>query len=316
MKQKIIGILPTHSRCEMLPRALSSVVAQAHRPDLFLILDNASTDGSDKVLKSFADKHDFIKIIRSEKNLGASGGMRFLMERALEMGADWVWFMDDDAEVDSKALDMLLKSSAVNNPEAYILEMAVLDANGVWTPHNRPSLFNEDRFDFQGLEESAIHSDEPIEVHTGGYNGWFVRRSCFEEFGFPRSDMYFWFDDIEYVVRVSRKKKVFLVPKAKVKHFATSLVEYEVRWPFSGPLPKIPAEHMERYFYWNRNWLWFAKQWLPAHKYAVFWAKHVARGLAAPVLFKQDDLVKRWKFVVEAGLDAAKNKLGKKEGFR
>ncbi|MBI2606981.1 MAG: glycosyltransferase [Deltaproteobacteria bacterium] len=311
----VVAIMPTYNRREMMARAVESVFAQTRRPDIFLVLDHASSDGSAEELARLAGSKpmDF-RILTKTGNIGASGAMRFLIDEALKLKPDWIWFMDDDAAAEPRALGALLDAPESRDSSVMLLESTVVDGNGVWTEANRPAIFKPETFEFEGLPENALDSGRALEVHTGGYCGWFARPKCFEEFGYPRDDFYFWFDDIEYVVRVSRKSKVYLIPGSRIRHYATSLVPHERRWPFSGPLPKIPLQHLERYFYWNRNWLWFAKQWLPRAKYATFWLKHVARGIAAPVLFHQDHLARRARLVLMAGLDALRGRLGKRPG--
>ena len=316
---KIVAILPTHSRKKMVVDAIRSVESQTLKPNIFFVLDNGSSDGTTAALNELMVEYKNnsklnLKILRSDTNLGASGGMRYLIEAALSEAPDWIWFMDDDAIADSTALEHQVNSTVINDEDTYILTSKILNKDGIWTSENHPALFNESTFEFNGINiEKVLH--EPIIVNTGGYCGWFVRAKCFQEFGFPRADLYFWFDDIEYVVRVSRKKNVYLIPDSVIKHFAQSLVEHEVKWPFSGALPKIPEKHLPRYFYWYRNYLWFAKQWLPKNKFYIFLLKHLVRGLMSPVLFRQSKTLKRWKIVFSACLDGASEKLGKKEGM-
>lgn len=315
----IIAIMPTHSRRVMMQNAIESVLEQTIKPDLMIVLDNGSIDGTKAALVELCavagKKNVSLTVIRSELNLGASGGMKFLIEKALEKNPDWIWFVDDDAVAEQTALEKLIQSEKYQDQSAYILTSKIVNQDGIWTSENRPARFIESSFDFQGIDENEIQGNKPIQVDTGGYCGWFVRSKCFSEFGFPKAELYFWFDDIEYVVRVSRKKKVYLIPDSVIRHFATSLVQYEKKWPFSGPLPKIPLEHLPRYFYWYRNYLWFARQWMKPTQYFVFWVKHLARAFSAPVLFHQKNILMRWKILGCAFIDAAMGRLGKKEGL-
>ncbi len=310
---KIVAIIPTWNRVDWFKKSVESVLSQTRKPDLLIVLNNGSTDRTKEYCDSITDES--VLVLHNEKNTGASQGMKQLTRRALEEGADWVWFMDDDAIANLDALEKQISTKEFQNPNTMMLTSKIIDAKGEWSSENIPAKFDEKAFEFVGINPELANTGNCIEVNTGGYCGWLVRKECFEEFGFPNDEFFFWFDDIEYVVRVSRTKKVYLNPKSIIQHFATSLVEHKIKWPFSGPIPVIPTKQLGRYFYWNRNYLWFAKQWLPRQKYASFWLKHVARGLVGPVLLKQDHIFDRWKMILTAAKDAAFDKLGKKEGY-
>lgn len=60
-------ILPTYNRCQDIPFAIKSVLKQDLSEFEFLILDDASTDNTEAVVKSFADKR--IRYIKNHKNI-------------------------------------------------------------------------------------------------------------------------------------------------------------------------------------------------------------------------------------------------------
>lgn len=307
---KVITIIPTWNRVDWFKRSVESVLNQTRKTDLLVLLNNGSTDGTYDYCESL--KSEKIKVVHNKENNGAASGMKQLAEIALNEGADWIWYMDDDAIADPDALQSHFDSEVIMNDDTMIITSKIIDQKGEWSSENIPARFDDKNFEFKGIDPKEVESGKPVEVHTGGYCGWFIRKECYQEFGFPNDKLFFWFDDIEYVVRVSRKKKVYLNPKSVIQHFATSLVKHHQKWPFSGPIPEIPIQQLGRYFYWNRNYLWFAKQWLPRSKYGQFWLKHVLRGLIGPVLLKQDHLIDRWSMVLSASKDALIDKLGKK----
>lgn len=311
-------VVPTYNRRTLFQRSVASVLNQSYKADWFLILDNHCIDGTEQDLeilrvdlaaRKMGPQPELV-VYRSDENLGAARGMRFLFEKALALGADWIWVMDDDGYADADALERLVTSPQFSQADAYILESAVIEPGGEWSPPNRPALFDEDRFSFTGLPAEAINEKQAIEVHTGPYCGMFIRSVAFKDFGLPRDDFYLWYDDVEFVLRVSRQKKVYLIPQSRVRHAAQALVKYRNCWPFRGPLPEIPFDLLWRYYYLNRNWLWMAKQWLPFGRYSVFWFKHMMRSFLGPVLLGQQYLLIRWNVLGNAGVDALLNRLG------
>lgn len=72
MKRVKISIcIPTFNRADLLPVTLQCVADQTVKPDEVLIIDNASTDDTEKVVAQFK-KYDF-KYIRNKKNIGVAG---------------------------------------------------------------------------------------------------------------------------------------------------------------------------------------------------------------------------------------------------
>ncbi len=66
MKRKLLIISPCRNEAEFMRHTLDSVIAQSVKPSLWVIVDDGSTDNIPEILTEYADKHDFIKIIRRE----------------------------------------------------------------------------------------------------------------------------------------------------------------------------------------------------------------------------------------------------------
>ena len=65
-----------------------------------ICVDNGSADGSaDVVAARFPD----VELLRNGTNLGYAGGNNVGIRRALELGAEWVWLVNNDATVASDA---------------------------------------------------------------------------------------------------------------------------------------------------------------------------------------------------------------------
>lgn len=81
MQSNIITVIPVYNGERFLLRTLQSVAAQTVRPDRLIVLDNCSTDGTEKIVREFqAIKCEWL---RNERNLGLFGNMN----RALEFAA-------------------------------------------------------------------------------------------------------------------------------------------------------------------------------------------------------------------------------------
>jgi len=65
-KGKLLVISPCRNEAEYMRRTLDSMLAQTWRPDLWVIVDDGSTDQTPEILADYAGRHDFIKIVRRE----------------------------------------------------------------------------------------------------------------------------------------------------------------------------------------------------------------------------------------------------------
>jgi glycosyltransferase involved in cell wall biosynthesis len=72
LKPVISVVMPVHNALPYLHQSISSIVNQTLSDFEFVMLDDASTDGSSELLRAWADKDKRIKLHRSDKRLGLS----------------------------------------------------------------------------------------------------------------------------------------------------------------------------------------------------------------------------------------------------
>ncbi len=60
-------ITPVHNERQQLPELVDCVVNSRFKPDLWVVVDDASTDGSEQYLQTAARKHSFIKVVRIDR---------------------------------------------------------------------------------------------------------------------------------------------------------------------------------------------------------------------------------------------------------
>lgn len=97
MNKNLISILtPTHNRGQnYLPQLIISVMAQkeAGFEHEHIIVDNLSTDNTEKIVREFAAKDKRIKYIKNNRNLGAADGLNVAFKKAK---GDLIVPIDDD----------------------------------------------------------------------------------------------------------------------------------------------------------------------------------------------------------------------------
>lgn len=84
-------IIPTYNRADLLPRALNSVLPQCEPGDEVIVVDDGSTDGTDRVVERFGAQVRYLKLEHRGVHHTRNAGIRAAT-------GDLVAFLDDDDE--------------------------------------------------------------------------------------------------------------------------------------------------------------------------------------------------------------------------
>lgn len=103
MKQPFFSIcIPTYNRAHLLPEALESSLAQTDSDFEIVIVDNASTDNTQEVLKRYDDPR--IRVIKNTETVSMYANHNLCVEQAQ---ASWVVFLHSDDKLRVDALKTL-----------------------------------------------------------------------------------------------------------------------------------------------------------------------------------------------------------------
>jgi len=72
-----------------------------------IILDQASTDGSGEKLQQLYENDNQLYIVHNEKNYGFAAGINIGIKKALDMGAEMVFIVNNDTIVDKDCIQHL-----------------------------------------------------------------------------------------------------------------------------------------------------------------------------------------------------------------
>ena len=110
MPRFTIGI-PTYNRCDLLANALQAAVGQTYPDPEILVCDNASTDRTPEVVRSFGDR---VRYHRNATNIGMWPNFAKVVE--LAEGEYFSWLQDDDLihrDFVRRALETFAKASDI-----------------------------------------------------------------------------------------------------------------------------------------------------------------------------------------------------------
>lgn len=105
---RVAAVIVTYNNAGMLEPLLKAIETQSRRPDICIVVDNASVDGTPSVAVRFPDT----LYVRLPRNTGSAGGYAEGMRIALERGADLVWTLDDDVRLFPGSLAGLIETLA------------------------------------------------------------------------------------------------------------------------------------------------------------------------------------------------------------
>lgn len=243
---KIIALVVTYNRKNLLKENIEALLAQSYSEFDILIVDNASTDGTKEFMDNYKG-NDRIIYENTGANLGGAGGFHYGLKKAVELGYDYCWLMDDDTIPKEVALKVLVeKSKEINNEFSYLCSYVE------WTD-GTPCKMNQVIIDRLWFDEAdKLYSKKMLKSKSCTFVSVFINLEVTKKVGLPVRQMFIYGDDHEYTTRLSKERPGYFVFESVVVHKMGSNQGYQIE--------DIPKERISRYFYDSRNRLYRAKK--------------------------------------------------------
>jgi rhamnopyranosyl-N-acetylglucosaminyl-diphospho-decaprenol beta-1,3/1,4-galactofuranosyltransferase len=236
-RPRVIAVVVTWNRRDLLAESLAGITAQTRRPDAVVVVDNASTDGTPDLMAA-----DFpaVELVRIDTNTGGAGGFSVGLTRALALRADLVWLMDDDTVPEPAALQALIHAR-----DAYRGDSPVLVASKVVWTDGRDHPMNTPRAKpgVSHAEREAATMVGCLPIRSASFVSILVDADEIRRCGLPLADYFLWNDDFEFTTRLLRRRRGLYCPASVVVHKTTTF----------GATDADPGE---RFFYEVRNKVW------------------------------------------------------------
>lgn len=229
--ETVFAAIITYNRKEQLKTCLEKVLSQSRRPDSIWVIDNASSDGTFDALRGLIEDGS-IHYHNTGRNLGGSGGFCCAFRKFLESDCDCIWGMDDDAYPESDALEKLLDARGHGTREA------------CWTCRV---------LDYTAPCEPACHGTNPMFIETDEFIflGFLLDRGLVQKVGLPLSNLFIYYDDINYSERVrTAGYPIYTVWDAVIRH-PTQLKPLQK--VVLGKTFRIPRLSRWKWYYYMRN---------------------------------------------------------------
>lgn len=223
-----------------------------------ILIDNASTDGSQSVLSSYVSGKEKILFMPLEKNRGYAAGNNVGLKYALSCkDMDYCWILNNDTIVESDALCWLVK---------YMKEYPNVGLCG------SKLIYSWDRSCVQGYggtynpwlglagaiteEKDISHIDNVIGASV------FVSKAFLTEIGLMCEDYFLYYEENDWAERARGKFKLSCEPRSIVYHKEGAVV---------GANAKRPEEKSELADYYSmRNRLLFTRKFYPQYLPTVY----------------------------------------------
>jgi GT2 family glycosyltransferase len=216
---KVAAVVLSWNGREDLRQSLPSLAAVDYEPLTTIVVDNGSTDGTADLL---ASEFPWVDVVRLEDNEGYCAGMNAGARHALERGADYVVFLNNDIEVDPAFLTALVEESR-RRPDAGALGPKIYFAD----PADRIWYFGarlDPRKGYNGThigfnEVDAGQYEEVVETGRTCGAAMFVPREVLERVGLFDEELFIYFDDSDWSLRARKAGyRILVVPQSRIWH--------------------------------------------------------------------------------------------------
>lgn len=190
---KIAAVFATMNRKATALACARSLAAQTRAPDLVVVADNVSNDGTAEALENLTPLPFPLIVHRMPENRGNAGGVEEAMELCFARGMDAVWILDDDSWPRPDALAELLVPPWRDDQVRHSVQIDPKSNNLTWPMqvHTPPTGWHV----VYSLQEIGT---TPVVETRNNWTGSLVPRQVREEIGPVRGDLFIRGEDEEY----------------------------------------------------------------------------------------------------------------------
>jgi glycosyltransferase involved in cell wall biosynthesis len=245
----LFGVLVTYRRPGPLAEFLRVLAAQSRRVDHLIVIDNAPTDETRRIVETGAHAAAVRDYVPMAENTGPAGGFSEGMRRALEAGgdADWMVLLDDDnPPKDDALLERLLAFGERQQRERP--PVGLVGKTGA-------------RFDLRAGRTVRLRDDELHGVVDVDYvaSGQFplISLAAARRVGVHNPDLFFSFEDLDFGLRLRDAGYAVLLDGSLALEARTSAGRLGGDFGRRS-LTRTPAPW--RRYYSTRNHVWLLRQ--------------------------------------------------------
>lgn len=210
------AVIVTFNRKKLLLEAVTALLNQTESPQKIIIIDNASSDGTELALSSAnLLNNPIIDYHRLTTNVGGAGGFYEGVKIAEKYNFDWLSLSDDDAIFHDDYFTEM-DNAVVSNPDVKAFAGTVKLVDGRIQFDQRMRLRN---WTWLGeLRTNPDEYDKDFDIDLLTFCGAFINMKIIRQIGLPEKGFFIWHDDIEYSIRIREHSRIINVHKAILTH--------------------------------------------------------------------------------------------------
>jgi GT2 family glycosyltransferase len=285
------AVVVTFNRKHLLSECLAALLNQSRPLDAIFVVDNASTDGTQKYLQELGFlANPVIRYIELKENAGGAGGFAAGMAAAHKGGFGWIWVMDDDTEPHRDSLEKM--EIWKRYPAVAAIANLKVDRLGRETTDGL-RLYPRDKSD----------SVDYPKVRFSSFVGLLIRSSAINNIGLPKAEFFIHNDDTEYCLRLRSSGDIALAFDSVVVHKEVGR-EQKQRKVLSHVFYQKDIESFCFDYFGHRNFAWIQQNHCknPFVRYSVLLGRFACFA-AAIVAFDSDHRWLRLKILVKSNRD-------------
>jgi GT2 family glycosyltransferase len=235
----IAAVVVTYNRKVLLKKCLDGLLNQTRPLDEIIILDNASSDGTEEFI---ALRYPKLTYRRLTINYGGSGGFKEGIKLAYEKGHHWI--MDDDVKPVSNTLHILVSQLEIYR-DALCLVPRRVNENGE-TIMEEGRIITDKKL-LETFEYPNLLSEGAIEVNKITFEGPLLCREGIQKIGLPDVNYFLLFDDVDYGFRLSQVGRIYYIRDAIFEKMLPTIYDF------------ADANQWKWYYRW-RNYIYFMRK--------------------------------------------------------
>lgn len=242
----VYALVVTYNRKALLIECLNAILAQSRMPDKIVVIDNASTDGTNELFcKGGMFGGQIFQYIKTDKNSGGAGGF-YLGIKQTYSECDYIWLMDDDTIPNPHTLKGLCDSFEQVGGKVSFFASTVFGPKG--EPMNLPAIDNS--VTENGYADWYFNLDKQmVKIKSATFVSLLINTEAVRAVGLPLDWYFIWGDDTEYTLRLTKYYgPAYFTAQSNVLHKRFNAKTLSIR-------NEENESRIKMYFYFYRNML-------------------------------------------------------------
>lgn len=296
-------IIVTYNRLDRLKTALIKYDEQTKPPAYVLVVDNASTDGTQEYLREWqacpGSKYQRI-VVRLPFNTGGSGGYYHGVEEGRKLDCDFLYLTDDDAYPEKDVLEKLEQGYySLRGKKVVAICTSIINYGKYELGHRCMVSYGPLRIRLSRIPKRD-YSKAYFPVDMFAFGGVAVSREASLNTDPPRQEYFICHDDTDYALRIGKQGGMYCFPACIVHHNIGRYIDGLATW---------------KDYYDTRNWIDVVRTHFPRRYYwPAIIDRYLKRCTILAKLFHKRDKSHR-AMCLEAIRDAMNSRLGFNEKY-